>query len=61
MCLRYYLTDIIKAIIHGRRKLNKILEEAFTYLSFNAIRDNLRRDNESGRAKLGLKHDFSFA
>lgn len=61
MCLRYYLTDIIKAIIHGRRNLNKILEAAFTYLSFNALRDNLRRDNESGRAKLGLKHDYSFA
>ena len=61
MCLRYYLTDIIKAIIHGRRNLNKILDAAFTYLSFNAIRDNLRRDNESGRAKLGLKHDYSFA
>lgn len=61
MCLRYYLTDIIKAIIHGRRKLNKILEAALTYLSFNAIRDSLRRDNESGRAKLGLNHDYSFA
>lgn len=61
MCMRHFLTDIIKALIHGQRKLSKSLEAAFTYLGFNAIRDNLQRDTEYGRGRLGLNHDFSFA
>jgi hypothetical protein len=32
--------------------------KTLSLLSLNALRDNLRRDNESGRAKLGLNHDF---
>jgi hypothetical protein len=61
MCFRYFLTDIFRALIHHPRKFNARLKAAIFYLEHNAKRDNLKRDNENGRAKLGLHHDFSFA
>ncbi len=61
MCLRHFLTDILRALISHPRKLKQQLQAAIRFLADNARRDNLKRDQQYGRAKLGLYHDFSFA
>jgi hypothetical protein len=60
-CMRYVLTDIIQALLHDRRRLNGAVARTIDYLSRNARRAHPRRDQLTGRLKLGLEHLYAAA
>ena len=51
-----FFDDILKALLHTRRSLHRILSAAFYYLSRNARRANPDRDRRTGRLRFGLQH-----
>jgi len=58
MCLHHVLSDIFHALMHAQRHLQKTLQRALHYLSLNAQRAHPKRDQHSGRLKLGLQHVY---
>ncbi len=59
MCLHHVLSDIFHALIHSQRQLQKTLQRALHFLSLNAQRAHPKRDQRSGRLKLGLEHVYA--
>ncbi len=51
-----FFDDILKALLHARRSLPRILSAAFRYLSHNARRAHPKRDRATGRLAFGLQH-----
>lgn len=60
-CMRHVLTDIIQALLHDRRRVNGAVARTIDYLSRNARRAHPRRDEITGRLKLGLEHVYAAA
>ena len=58
MCLHHVLSDIFRALMHSQCQLQKTLQRALHYLSLNARRAHPKRDQRSGRLKLGLQHVY---
>ena len=58
MCLHHLLSEIFRALMHAQRQLQKTIERALHYLSLNAQRAHPKRDQRSGRLKLGLQHVY---
>jgi ribosome-associated translation inhibitor RaiA len=59
MCAVYVLGDIIEALQHGNvGRLYTALEAAITYLARHAQRAHPKRDQQTGRAQLGLAPIF---
>src|SRR6184192_3339762 len=58
MCLHHVLSDIFRALMHSQRQLQKTIQRALHYLSLNAQRAHPKRDQRSGRLKLGLEHVY---
>ena len=58
MCLHHLLSDIFHALMHAQRQLQNTIERALDYLSLNAQRAHPKRDQRSGRLKLGLEHIY---
>lgn len=58
MCLHHVLSDIFRALMHSQRHLQITLQRALHYLSLNAQRAHPKRDQRSGRLKLGLQHVY---
>ena len=58
MCLHNVLSDIFRALMHSQCQLQKTLQRALHYLSLNARRAHPKRDQRSGRLKLGLQHVY---
>jgi len=58
MCMRHVLTDILHAIIGAPRRLAAAIVRAIEYLSNNAQRAHPKRDQRTGRHKLGLQYVF---
>lgn len=61
MCLHHVLSDIFRALLHCQHQLNHTIERALEYLSHNAQRAHPKRDQRSGRLKLGLEHVYAQA
>lgn len=59
MCLHHVLSDLFRALMHAQRQLNNTLRRALQYLSLNAQRAHPKRDQRSGRLKLGLEHVYA--
>ena len=58
MCLHHVLSNIFRALMHSQRQLQKTIQRALHYLSLNAQRAHPKRDQRSGRLKLGLEHVY---
>ena len=58
MCLHHVLSDIFRALMHSQRQLQKTIQRALHYLSLNAQRAHPKRDQRSGRLKLGLERVY---
>jgi hypothetical protein len=58
MCLHHVLSDIFRALMHSQRQVQKTIQRALHYLSLNAQRAHPKRDQRSGRLKLGLEHVY---
>ena len=58
MSLHHLLSEIFRALMHAQRQLQKTIERALHYLSLNAQRAHPKRDQRSGRLKLGLQHVY---
>jgi hypothetical protein len=58
MCVRGMLFEIISALLHTRRKLKGTLGAVLAFLAGNARRSHPKREQEKGRAKLGLNATF---
>jgi hypothetical protein len=58
MCLHHVLSNIFHALMHSQHQLQKTIEHALHYLSLNAQRAHPKRDQRSGRLKLGLEHVY---
>lgn len=58
-CIGYVLQDVIYALIHRGRQLNRALRRLVDYLSSNAQRAHPERDRKNGRSKLGLQHVYT--
>lgn len=58
MCLHHVLSDIFHALMHAQRQLQNTIKRALDYLSLNAQRAHPKRDQRSGRLKLGLEHAY---
>lgn len=61
MCVHHVLYDILRAMIHQPRRLNEATTRAIDYLSRNARRAHPKRDERTGREKLGLVHVYGLA
>jgi len=61
MCVHHVLHDILRAMIHQPRRLNEATTRAIDYLSRNAKRAHPKRDERTGRQKLGLVHVYGLA
>jgi ribosome-associated translation inhibitor RaiA len=60
MCAVYVLGDIVQALQHGDvAGLYTALEAAITYLAHHAQRAHPKRDQQTGRAQLGLEPVFA--
>lgn len=59
MCMRHVLTDIFRAMLHCQHHLHRAIQRALHYLSKNAQRAHPKRDQQSGRLKLGLEHVYA--
>lgn len=59
MCLHHALSEIFRALLHCQRQFNHTLQRALQYLSHNAQRAHPKRDQRSGRLKLGLEHVYA--
>lgn len=60
-CIMHVLPDILKAHMHHPRKLASTIDNALNYLATNAARAHPKRDQRTGRLKLGLMPVFSGA
>lgn len=60
-CIHHLLSDVLRAIIHQPRLVNQCIERLLLYLARNAQRAKPKRDRETGRLKLGLKHVHAVA
>ena len=58
MCVHHVLYDILRAMLHHPRRLNVAITRAIDYLSRNAKRAHPKRDERTGRQKLGLVHVY---
>ena len=58
MCLHHLLSEIFRTLMHAQRQLQKTIKRALHYLSLNAQRAHPKRDQRSGRLKLGLQHVY---
>ena len=58
MSLHHVLSNIFHALMHSQHQLQKTIEHALHYLSLNAQRAHPKRDQRSGRLKLGLEHVY---
>lgn len=55
-CVHHLLTDVLRAIVHRPRAVNRRVHRLMYYLADNAQRARPKRDRQSGRLKLGLDH-----
>jgi hypothetical protein len=60
-CIRHVLPDVLYDLMHRPRCLQASVERAIEYLSANARRAHPKRDQKTGRGKLGLHHVFAGA
>lgn len=58
MCIHHVLSDIFRALMHCQRQLHHSILCALHYLSHNAQRAHPKRDQKTGRLKLGLEHVY---
>ncbi len=61
MCIDHVLPAVLYDLMHLPRQLHVGVERAIEYLSRNARRAHPRRDQTSGRLKLGLVHVYAGA
>lgn len=54
MCFYHVMPPLFRCLLHCQRKLNAAVRRALDYLSRNATRAHPKRDEKTGRAKLGL-------
>ncbi len=57
-CLHHVLGEVLYALMHRPRLVNANIARAIEYLSKNAKRAHPKRDAQTGRLKLGLKHVY---
>ena len=60
-CIRHVLGDVLYDLMHRPRRLHTSVYRAIEYLSKNARRAHSKRDQKSGRLKLGLVHVYAGA
>ena len=60
-CIRHVLGDVLYDLMHRPRRLHTSVHRAIDYLSRNARRAHPKRDQKSGRLKLGLVHVYAGA
>jgi hypothetical protein len=60
-CIHHVLPDVLYDLMHHPRRLQNSVERAIEYLSGNARRAHPKRDQKSGRLKLGLVHVYAGA
>ena len=57
-CIHHVLRDVLYDLMHHSRRLQTSVERAIEYLSRNARRAHPKRDQKTGRLKLGLVHVY---
>ena len=60
-CIHHLLGEVLRALIHQPRALNRCIQRLLRYLSSNAQRARPHRDRQTGRLKLGLEHVYATA
>jgi hypothetical protein len=60
-CIHHVLPDVLYDLMHQPARLQTSVERAIEYLSRNARRAHPKRDQKSGRLKLGLAHVYASA
>ena len=55
-CIHHVLRDVLYDLLHYPQRLQTSVERAIDYLSKNARRAHPKRDQKTGRLKLGLVH-----
>ena len=60
-CVHHLLGDVLRALIHQPRLVNRCLQRLLLYLAANAKRARPLRDQRTGRLKLGLEHVYATA
>ena len=55
-CVHHLLSAVLRAIIHQPRAVNRCIQRLVQYLADNAQRARPKRDQKTGRLKLGLEH-----
>ncbi len=56
-CVHNVLGDVLHALVHEPRTVNRTLTRALNFLAANAGRAKMQRDRKTGRLKLGLQLD----
>jgi hypothetical protein len=60
-CIRHVLSDVLYNLMHRPRCLQASVERTIEYWSVNARRAHPKRDDRTGRGKLGLHHVYAGA
>ena len=60
-CIRHVLSDVLYDLMHQHQHLQASVERTIAYLSVNARRAHPKRDQTTGRGKLGLVHLYADA
>ena len=58
-CIHHVLGDVLRALLHRPREVHRCIARALRYLAVNAQRAHLKRDQRTGRLKLGLEHVYA--
>jgi hypothetical protein len=60
-CIHHVLSDVLHALLHQPWDVHRRIERAMSYLATNAQRAHPKRDQQTGRLKLGLEHVYAAA
>lgn len=60
-CIHHVLSDVLRALLHRPSELHRCIARALRYLALNAQRAHPKRDQRTGRLKLGLVHVYATA